>query len=313
MTRWTAAQLPSYDGRTAVVTGANSGIGWHTAAALAAHGAQVTLACRNEEKAEQAAAKIRSRKGVDVGVEQLDLSSLASVDAFVARWSAPLDLLVNNAGVMTPPHWTATADGFELQLGTNHLGHFALTGLLIDLVLAAPAPRVVTVSSMVALIGRIHLQDLQLEHRYGAWKAYAQSKLANLLFAFELERRSRANGRNLVSVAAHPGSVRTNLQTTGRQYGRASDRTARNALSTMMRIPGVSQPADKGALPSLYAATSPEAQPGGYYGPSRLDMTGPPGRAPIPPQARNERVARALWEASEQLTGVHWSASLPKS
>jgi NAD(P)-dependent dehydrogenase (short-subunit alcohol dehydrogenase family) len=303
--------------RVALVTGANSGIGYETAKALALAGADVVLATRSAQKGDDAAASIRAANPAGaVTREPLDLSSLTSVRTFAEarqRDGRPIDLLINNAGIMAVPKRALTEDGFELQFGTNHLGHFALTGLLIDLVLAAPAPRVVTVSSMVALIGRIHLQDLQLEHRYGAWKAYAQSKLANLLFAFELERRSRANGRNLVSVAAHPGSVRTNLQTTGRQYGRASDRTARNALSTMMRIPGVSQPADKGALPSLYAATSPEAQPGGYYGPSRLDMTGPPGRAPIPPQARNERVARALWEASEQLTGVHWSASLPKS
>jgi NAD(P)-dependent dehydrogenase (short-subunit alcohol dehydrogenase family) len=309
---WTTQQIPDQSGRLAVITGANSGIGFETAKALAAAGAEVVLATRSAEKGEAAAAEVRAAAPAAVVTrEPLDLASLASVAAFAERRrrdGRAIDLLVNNAGIMAIPRRRLTADGFEMQLGTNFLGHFALTAQLLDLLRAAPAPRVVTVSSMAAVApARIHLDDLQLEHGYGAWRAYAQSKLATLLLAVELDRRSRAAGWGLLSVASHPGSSRTNLQTTGPRDGAGGDRPTLSEL--IMRIPGVSQTAAEGALPTLFAATAPGVQGGDYFGPSRhLGMVGPPAPAGLPRRARDQETAAALWNAAESLTGVTWGA-----
>src|SRR3954464_7873739 len=243
MAGWTAADMADQSGRIAVVTGANSGIGFHAARELAAHGAKVILAVRDTEgKGAGAAARMTG----DVEVRKLDLADLASVRSFAAGVDGPLDLLVNNAGVMAPPR-RETADGFELQLGTNHLGHFALTGLLLARLLAGDEPRVVTVSSGAHRMGRIDFDDPQSERRYRRWGAYGQSKLANLLFAFELQRRA---GLALLSVAAHPGYAATNLQ--GRSLGVFNRLLAQSAAS--------------GALPALYAATA-DVPPAAYVGP----------------------------------------------
>jgi NAD(P)-dependent dehydrogenase (short-subunit alcohol dehydrogenase family) len=310
---WTTEQIPDQTGRLAVITGANSGIGFETAKALAIAGAEVVLATRSAEKGEAAAAEIRaSTPAAVVTREPLDLASLASVAAFAERRrrdGRAIDLLVNNAGIMAIPRRRLTADGFEMQLGTNFLGHFALTAQLLDLLREAPAPRVVTVSSAAAMApARIHLDDLQLERGYRAWRAYAQSKLATLLLALELDRRSRASGWGLLSAASHPGGSRTNLQTTGPRDGAGGDRPSISEL--IMRIPGVSQSAAEGALPTLFAATDPGVQGGDYFGPSRhLHMVGPPAPARLPRRARDERTAVALWTAAEGLTSVTWGAA----
>ena len=283
---WTTAQIPPMDGRLAVVTGANSGIGLETARALALAGADVVLATRRADRGEKAAGEIRAAApGVRVTHEPLDLSRLESVRAFAEdrrRDGAPIDLLVNNAGIMAVPRRQVTVDGFELQLATNFLGHFALTGELLDRVRAAPAPRVVNLSSGAARApARIHLDDLQLARHYSAWGAYGQSKLAMLIFALELDRRSRAGHWGILSNAAHPGFARTNLQTTGPRYGKGS---GTSLFELAGRVPGFSQSAADGALSTLFAATSPEARPGGYYGPTRrFGLVGPPGPARPPP------------------------------
>jgi NAD(P)-dependent dehydrogenase (short-subunit alcohol dehydrogenase family) len=246
--------------------------------------------------------------------EALDLSSLASVAEFArARHAAgrPIDLLINNAGIMALPTRRLTADGFEMQLGTNHLGHFALTAQLLDLVRAATAPRVVTVSSGVAHIwpATIDFDDLQQARHYSPWRAYAQSKLATLLFALELDRRTRANGWGLLSVAAHPGYARTNLQTTGPRDGKPARSGGWNFGRLLARIPGVSQTAVEGALPGLLAATGADVQSGDYYGPSgHFGLVGAPIRIAVPRRARSARVASALWALSTELTHVSWPA-----
>jgi NAD(P)-dependent dehydrogenase (short-subunit alcohol dehydrogenase family) len=243
-----------------------------------------------------------------VSAESLDLSSLASVEAFARTMierGRPLDLLINNAGIMAVPKREETQDGFELQLGTNHLGHFALTGRLLPLLRQADAARVVTLSSTAARIGRMSFDDLQSEHRYGAWRAYGQSKLADLLFAFELQRRSIAHGWDVMSNASHPGSTHTNLQATGRNVGKDSHGTGLIGLA--MRFPGVSQMPAQGALPTLYAATSPDAVGSGYYGPSGFqEMNGLPAPASVPRRALSQDDAARLWEIAERLTQVSY-------
>jgi NAD(P)-dependent dehydrogenase (short-subunit alcohol dehydrogenase family) len=277
---WTAQDIPDQAGRRVVVTGANSGIGFEAARELAAHGARVIVACRDLTKGAEAAARMTG----DVELRRLDLADLASVREFAAGVDGPLDLLVNNAGVMAPPRRT-TADGFELQIGTNHLGHFALTGLLLGNLLAGDEPRVVTVSSGAHRIGRIDFDDLQSERRYFRWGAYGQSKLANLLFAFELQRRA---GLSLLSVAAHPGYAATNLQ--GRSL----------AVFNLL----VAQSAAMGALPTLYAATA-DIPPAAYVGPGGPgELRGPPALVSASGAARDEAAAARLWEVSERLTGV---------
>jgi NAD(P)-dependent dehydrogenase (short-subunit alcohol dehydrogenase family) len=285
-----------------VVTGGNSGLGLSTARELARAGARVVLACRNLAKGEAARRDIEAAApGAPLELEELDLSSLDSVRAFAERFRGAhdgLDLLINNAGVMAPPR-SETADGFELQLGTNHLGHFALTGLLIGAMEEREDARVVTLSSTAHKAGRIAFDNLGGERHYFRWRAYSQSKLANLLFALELERRLRAAGSNVKSMAAHPGYAATNLQFAAPPL---VDRVVMRVLN-----PVVAQSEEMGALPTLYAATAPDLPGGTYVGPDGFaEQRGHP--KPVSPNraARDEDVARRLWEVSEQMTGVRF-------
>jgi NAD(P)-dependent dehydrogenase (short-subunit alcohol dehydrogenase family) len=310
MAKWTIADIPSQQGKLAVVTGANSGIGWHTALELARAGSEVILTARTEAKGQDAVERIgRQIPQAKVRFEVLDLASLRSVRTFAARVGsqAKLDLLVNNAGVMAVPSRQVTEDGFERQLGTNFLGPFALTGLLMPALHRAGSARVTTVSSGAANLGmrKINFDDLQLERSYGPWKAYCQSKLADLLFALELSRRYAAAGGGLasgvLSNAAHPGYARTNLQTSG--PGRSPN------LPEKIFAWLASQDAAHGALPTLRAATAMDAAPGSYYAPDRLfGLKGDPVLVAVPKPARNAEAARRLWEVSEKLTGVQWPA-----
>jgi NAD(P)-dependent dehydrogenase (short-subunit alcohol dehydrogenase family) len=290
------------------VTGANSGLGFETALALARSGACVVLACRDRARGGDALARIRGEvPDGDIRVDLLDLADLASVRKFASGFSAAhagLDILVNNAGVMAIPR-RETADGFEMQFGTNHLGHFALTGLLLDRLLARPGARVVTVSSTAARMGRIRFDDLQGSRHYGKWTAYGQSKLSNQLFALELDRRATELGMDLVSVAAHPGYAATNLQTVGPRMSGSAIAERLNGLSNTV----FAQPAAAGALPSLYGATAPEVRGGQYFGPDRLfGQRGHPKPVPFVRAAMDSGTARRLWEVSEELTGVRFGA-----
>jgi NAD(P)-dependent dehydrogenase (short-subunit alcohol dehydrogenase family) len=302
--RWSPADMPSLAGTTAVVTGANSGIGWHAALELARHGADVTLACRSVDKGEAAATKIRSHLDDRAGtlrVAELDLSSLASVEAFADRWQGPLGLLVNNAGVMTPPRYRESADGYELQFATNHLGHFALTGRLLPTLLGTPAARVVTLSSIAHHGGKADVLDGNPRERYRPDAAYSNTKLANLLFAFELQRRASLAGADLTSTAAHPGVAVTNLVSS--EQGLGSIPGVRQLWPYVGRI--IFQGAAAGAWPTLYAAT--EAAPGSYTGPQLLrESRGKIGPAKVNPLARDENLAGKLWSRSEDLTGVRF-------
>ena len=294
--------MPSLVGTTAVVTGANSGIGWHTALELARHGAAVTLAVRTPAKGDAAVTRIREAvPDADVRVARLDLGSLASVREFAEAWEGPLGLLVNNAGLMTPPRYRQTEDGFELQLGTNHLGHFALTGRLLPALLVTPASRVVTVSSIAHRQGTPSvLQGNPAEH-YNASAAYGNSKLANLLFAFELQRRATLAGAPLTSVAAHPGVSSTNLVTS--EQGLGSIPGVRQLAPVVLKLLLASPRA--AAEPTLYAATV--AEPGSYTGPQGLRETrGPVGPAHPSDAARDEVLAGKLWDLSEDLTQVRY-------
>jgi NAD(P)-dependent dehydrogenase (short-subunit alcohol dehydrogenase family) len=308
-TRWTSAQIPDQGGRTAIVTGANSGLGLSTARELAHHGAKVVLACRNSEKGAAAVSEIESAvPGAQVELAELDLGSLASVEAFAGAFRARhgaegLDLMINNAGVMAPPR-RETADGFELQLGTNLLGHFALAGRLIGLMQGREDARVVTLSSNAHKMGRIDFDDLQSERGYKRWSAYGQSKLADLMFTLELDRRLRAAGSSVRSVAAHPGYAATNLQTAAAP---AVDRIVMRMTNLVM-----AQSADMGALPTLYAATFPGLQGGSYVGPDGIgEFRGHPHVVSPSRAARDEQVAARLWEVSEELTGVHFELGAP--
>lgn len=304
MPGWNASDIPSQRGRCAVVTG-TGGLGYEDALALACAGAEVIIAGRNAAKGADAVARIRSHEpNANVRFEWLDLADIHSVRAFGARLRAErdsLDLLVNNAAVMTPRTRQLTADGFELQFGTNHLGHFALTAELLPLLRKGVQPRVVTVSSVAARSGAIAFDNLQAERRYEPMPIYSQSKLANLMFAFELQRRSRAFGWGITSVAAHPGVSRTDLIPNG--AGRMSlPGLARTALWFLF------QPAAQGALPTLFAATSPDIVPGGYYGPDKFGETrGSPSVARVPPQADDDAVASRLWDVSARLTGASFA------
>jgi len=308
MAPWTTDDIPLLANRTAVVTGANSGLGYETALALAKAGAHVVLACRDQTKGGNAEDRIRREfPAADIQLGQLDLADLTSVRKFASEVGAEhdgLDILVNNAGVMAIPR-RETAEGFEMQFGTNHLGHFALTGLLLDTLLVRPGARVVTVSSEVARIGRIRFGDLEGTRRYGKWTAYAQAKLSNQLFTLELDRRARAHGRDLVSVAAHPGYAATNLQAVGPQMSGSSIMAKLTDVANSV----FAQPAAAGALPTLYAATEPGVRGGQYFGPDRLlGMRGHPKPVPFVRAAKDQATARRLWEVSEELTGVHFSA-----
>jgi NAD(P)-dependent dehydrogenase (short-subunit alcohol dehydrogenase family) len=297
---WTAADIPDQTGRVAIITGANSGLGLATARELARAGARVVLACRSAEKGEDPAARIRSAvPSAQVEPAVLDLADLDSVRAFAAGVSYPLDLLINNAGVMAAPR-RVTPDGFESQFGTNHLGHFALTGLLLGRLLAAPAPRVVTVSSAMHRGGKIAFDDLQGERGYSRWGAYQQSKLANLMFCFELQRRAVEAGCALGSLAAHPGYAATNLQASG------TDRFyERWFMAIGNRL--FAQSADMGALPTLYAATFPDLPGGTFVGPGgRGEQRGYPKVVTAAGKAYDEQAWRRLWGVSEELTGVRF-------
>ncbi|MEP7090149.1 MAG: oxidoreductase [Nocardioidaceae bacterium] len=300
--RWTPAEMPSLTGTTAVVTGANSGIGWWTALELARHGAAVTLAVRTPDKGAAAAERIRAEApGADVEVARLDLGSLASVQDFAEGWQGPLGLLVNNAGLMTPPRYRQTSDGVELQFGTNHLGHFALTGRLLPALLAAPASRVVTVSSIAHQQGRSDVIDGNPAERYNASASYANSKLANLLFAFELQRRASLAGADLTSTAAHPGVSATGLITS--EQGLGSIPGVRQLAPLLTTL--VFQSPRAGAEPTLYAATV--ASPGSYTGPQSLrESRGRVGPAKTSRLARDETLAGKLWSVSEDRTGVRY-------
>lgn len=303
MAPWTADDIPDQTGVTVLVTGASSGLGLRSAEALAAHGARVLLACRNPEKAARALDAVAAvAKDASPEIVALDLASLASVracaEALLER-GEPLHVLMNNAGIMAVPK-ARTVDGFESQLGTNHLGHFALTGLLLPALLAAPAPRVVTVSSNAHKFGRMNLDDLGFERtRYSRWRAYGQTKLANLLFSGELQRRAVAAGTVLTALAAHPGYAATNL-TSGPAIGAA-------ILKPFLAIGDrfVGQPDHMGALPQLYAATMPDVMPDDYWGPDSFrEQRGYPTRVGRTRHAQDTEAARILWERSEALTGV---------
>ncbi|MFM9918630.1 SDR family oxidoreductase [Lacisediminihabitans sp. H27-G8] len=301
--------VPDLSGRLAIVTGANSGLGFALTSRLAAAGAEVVLAVRNWAKGEEAIARIRA----DVPTARLrmlplDLSSLGNISTFAAMFTAEgraLDLLINNAGVMMPPKRGTTEDGFELQFGSNYLGHFALTAHLLPQLRAAGSARVVSLSSILARAGRFDWDDLQAEKHYSPQGSYGLSKLSMLVFARELQRRSDAAGWGIRSLAAHPGSTLTNLQVTGPQSGGTSGGAMTAYLKLTSGIPWLWQQAPQGILPALYAATSMDAVGGAYYGPGGFaELTGPPKPAAVPKRALSAADAARLWTVSEELTGV---------
>jgi NAD(P)-dependent dehydrogenase (short-subunit alcohol dehydrogenase family) len=304
MAKWTTADIPSQKAKLAVVTGANSGIGWHTALELARADSEVILTARTRTKGQDGVDRILQQiPQAKVRFVLLDLASLASVQAFAAKvGSEPkLDLLINNAGIMLVPKRELTEDGFELQFATNFLGPFALTGLLLPTLQRAASPRVTTVSSGAANMGmkKINFDDLHWEKSYGPWKAYCQSKLADLMLMLELGRRSDSAGIGLLSNSAHPGWARTNLQVSG--PGKPESVIAKLAASFL------SQDAAHGALPTLRAATATDSASGMYYAPDKMfGLKGNPVPVPVPTPARDEAAARRLWELSEQITGVQW-------
>ncbi|MEW2395854.1 oxidoreductase [Streptomyces sp. NPDC046862] len=303
MAGWKAGDIPDQTGRTAVVTGSNSGIGYVAARELARRGARVVLACRNESRGAEAADRLaREVPGAEPEFIRLDLAELDSVRQFAATYGQRhdrLDLLINNAGVMALPYGR-TADGFETQFGVNHLGHFALTGLLLPMVLGTPDARVVTVSSGMHAVSNIDITDLNSERRYRRWIAYGRSKTANLLFTHELARRLAAVGSDVVAAAAHPGYASTNLQTAGVKL------EGRTAAERFIRVGNryFAQSADAGALPTLYAATAPGVRPDSFTGPAVLGWRGSPATSWRAPWTLNDRAAERLWDESERLTGI---------
>jgi NAD(P)-dependent dehydrogenase (short-subunit alcohol dehydrogenase family) len=304
---WTAKQIVAQTGRIALVTGANSGIGYQAALELARHGAHVLLGCRNAAKGRAALERLlRAAPEASAEVVELDMASLASIRAFAAMFAArgvALDLLINNAGVMALPTRELTQDGFERQFGTNHLGHFALTGLLMPQLLASSAPRVVTVASLAHRNGKIEFDNLQSERRYKPWDAYGASKLANILFAKELDRRARAAHSKLLSLAVHPGVSITNIFANG-----PGDKGLK-AFAVRLLAPVMMQSDEAGALPTLYAATSPNAHGGEYIGPDGFkELKGSPVVVQPRPQALDQAMGERLWTVSEQLTGVVYPA-----
>ncbi len=309
--RWVADDVPNQTGKVALVTGANSGIGLEAARVLAACGARVVLGCRNDDKAARAVEEIRAARLLgEVEALQLDLASLTSVREAALRLQASqdrLDLLINNAGIMAVPAGR-TAEGFELQFGTNHLGHFALTGLLLERLLATPDSRIVTISSGGHRMGKIDLQDLNWERGYGRWRAYGRSKLANLLFTNELQRRLERFGSKTLAVAAHPGGAATNL-------GRRAPGEPGAWVDMLRPISSLLlQSAAMGALPTLRAATDPDVVGGEYYGPSGPgEFRGLPVRVTSNKASRDPEVASRLWTASEELTGVRYTALAPSA
>jgi NAD(P)-dependent dehydrogenase (short-subunit alcohol dehydrogenase family) len=304
--RWIEENVPSLTGRVAIVTGANSGLGLETARVLARKGAQVVLAARSEAKGAAAATEVLvGAPGASLTVMPLDLANLQSIRRFAEAFLATYDrlhILVNNAGVMAVPY-RKTADGFEMQFGVNHLGHFALTGLLAPLMLKTPAARVVTVSSSAHLSGRMRFDDLNSERSYSKWGAYGQSKLANLLFAYELQRRLAAAGSSAISAAAHPGFANTSLQLVGPQMEGSQFRI--KLMSAVNRL--MAQSAAMGALPQIYAATSPEVRGGDFIGPDGfMEQRGFPVKVKSSARSRDVAAASRLWVLSEQLTGISY-------
>ncbi|MGW8225783.1 MAG: oxidoreductase [Anaerolineales bacterium] len=295
--KWTINEIPDQSGKTVIVTGANSGIGFEAAKVLAQRGAVVIMACRSLEKGKIAMEQILEEDPrAKVILKSLDLADLSSVRQFSEDYLAAhdrLDILINNAGVMATPY-SKTADGFEMQFGTNHLGHFALTAQLFDLLKRTPNSRVVTVSSYAHYFGRIAFNDLNGDGFYQKWLAYGQSKLANVLFGYELQRRASQNGKNPISVVVHPGYAATNLQHT-------------TTLFSLLN-PIMAQSQEMGALPTLYAATSPDIRGGEYIGPDGfLGQRGYPHEASSSRLSRDEDTARHLWEVSEEMTQVHFN------
>jgi NAD(P)-dependent dehydrogenase (short-subunit alcohol dehydrogenase family) len=303
---WNLDQVPDLSGRIIIITGANSGIGYEAALALAKRKADVILACRNQDKAKVAADRIQSEAPTArLTVIPLDLSDLSSVRAFTDTFRqghSQLNALINNAGVMALPK-SLTKDGFEMQLGTNHLGHFALTGQLLDLLLATPGSRVVNVSSIAHKFGRIRLHDLQSEKSYSKWGAYGQSKLANLLFTYELDRRLKEANSDTISVACHPGWAATNLQEAGPKASGSKLMEKLTALGNAM----LAQDAAAGALPTVFATVEP-LRGNEYVGPTRtMEWHGPPEITRPLSKAHDPEVAARLWEESERLTGVRYA------
>lgn len=307
MSTWTTADIPPQLGKRVVVTGATGGLGYETSLELARAGAEVILTGRNEAKGRTALERIRREVPLArVSFEMIDLASLKSISRASEHLLAegkPIDILVNNAGVMMLPQHEKTIDGFERQFGTNYLGHFALTAQLLPLLQKSAAPRVVNLSSIAHRRGKIAFDNLQGERVYKAWPAYEQSKLAMLMFALELQRRSDANGWGIKSLAAHPGFARTDLIANG------PGTSGVLAIASRLMSRFVSHSADEGALPTLLAATAPEARGAAYYGPKGFqELTGAPSEACISPQATDVEVAARLWDVSVKLTGVAWGA-----
>ncbi len=317
---WKAADIPSLTGRRVIITGGNSGIGYHAALKMARKGAEVVLACRDRRRGEDAVARLDADSpGSHVKLALLDLASLASVRDFAQKELAqgrPIDILINNAGVMAPPKRLQTKDGFELQFGTNVLGHFALTALLMPALertgaTSSERPRIVTIASIAHKRGRLNFDDLQSTKNYGPMRAYQQSKLADLLFAFELDRRLRAQNSRVISVAAHPGVAETNLFRTGDRsaLGKKVRGLAGHTIGIVLNTDA------EGALPTLYAATAPTAEGGGYYGPQGFqEMRGDKvDKAKIAPQALDTAAAARLWQICEDLTEIKFLSSVPTS
>jgi NAD(P)-dependent dehydrogenase (short-subunit alcohol dehydrogenase family) len=312
MHNWSTKDIPAQSGKLAIVTGATGGLGFDTALALVIAGADVIVAGRNADKGAAAVKKIMAQAPTGkVRFEMLDLANLKQIEGFCQKLIAedrPIDILVNNAGVMALPTRQETVDGFEMQIGTNHLGHFALTAQLLPLLIRGQEPRVVNVSSSAHRPGKINFDDLQSKKHYGPATAYMQSKLANMLFTLELQKRSQAGGWGLKVNGAHPGYSRTDLIANGPNIDGKAPWIMR-ALKTLLE-PTLSQSSAEGALPQLFAATAPEAKKNGYYGPNGLfEMKGAPAPAVIARQAKDKRAAAKLWDLSERLTHVSWNTA----
>jgi NAD(P)-dependent dehydrogenase (short-subunit alcohol dehydrogenase family) len=291
---WKSSAIQDLSGKTVVITGSNSGLGLASSHALASKGAHVIMTARDEQRGWAAKAKVEQAiPGASVEVRRLDTSSLESVRTFANEFSGPLDILINNAGIMAVP-FSQSVDGYEMHLATNHLGHFALTASLLESLTAAPSARVVTVSSVAAKQTAMSFDDITTDAGYEKWSAYARSKLANLLFTVELDRRLRDVGSTISALAAHPGLSDTNLfpDDSGRMGG---------------IVKRVAQSADAGALPQLFAATSPTAQSGQYYGPSFAEFRGGPKLLKVPKQAVDQGQAIALWNQSMEVTGSNFA------
>ncbi len=306
MPKWTSNDIQSLSGKTAIVTGANSGLGLITAKELAGKGCHVVMACRSIDKAETAAKEIKSAyPNASIEIIALDLSSMDSIKTFsdeIHQRFKAIDLLCNNAGVMDIP-FRKTTENFEMQFGTNHLGHFALTGRLLDLIAHTEGARIITTSSLMHIPGKINFDDLHWSNGYSGWGAYFQSKLANLLFTYELERKLKTSGAKAISVASHPGYASTNLQLVSAQMESSSFQE--NLWKSMNAC--VAQSAEMGALPTLYAATNPYIQGGNFIGPRVLGWRGYPKKVQSSKRSKDKAVASKLWSVSEELTGVAYA------